>query len=71
MAAADEAFRLARSRREFGIGVVAETILAEQEFTRLRLDQLNAIGRHNKAQYQLLRATGDIGVSAGSDLRKP
>ncbi len=71
MAAADEAFRLARSRREFGIGVVAETILAEQEFTRLQLDQLNAISRHNKAQYQLLRVTGDLGVSAGSEPRKP
>ncbi len=71
MAAADEAFRLARSRREFGIGVVAETILAEQEFTRLRLDQLNAISRHNKAQYQLLRVTGDLGVSSATGPRKP
>ncbi len=71
MAAADEAFQLARGRREFGIGVVAETILAEQEFTRLRLDRLNAISRHNKAQYQLLRVTGDLGVSAGSGPRKP
>ena len=65
MAAVDEAFRLARSRREFGIGVVAETILAEQEFTRVRLDLLNSVSRHNKAQYSLFRATVDLGSSYG------
>ena len=41
VAAAEEAFRLARERREFGVAVVLETIQAEQDLTRLRSDYVN------------------------------
>lgn len=58
LAAAEEAFRLARGRKEFGVGVVLETIQAEQELTRSRQDYFNAVSDQNKAQYQLLRALG-------------
>jgi len=59
LAAAEEAFRLARERKEFGVGMVLETIQAEQELTRLRSDYANTVGELNKAQYLLLRAVGD------------
>ena len=58
LAAAEEAFRLARGRKEFGVGIVLETIQAEQELTRLRQDYFNAVSDQNKAQYLLLRALG-------------
>src|SRR5262249_31423753 len=41
LAAAEEAFRLARERKEFGVGVVLEALQAEQELTRLRQDYFN------------------------------
>ena len=60
VAAAEEAFRLARERREFGVAVVLETIQAEQDLTRLRSDYANIVGEFNKAQYLLLRAVGGV-----------
>jgi len=61
LAAAEEAFQLARGRKEFGVGVVLETIQAEQELTRLRQDFFNTVSEFNQAQYQLLRAAGGLG----------
>lgn len=58
--AAEEGFKLAQQRKEFGVGVVLETIQSEQELTRARLDYLKAIADFNKAQYALLRATGRL-----------
>jgi outer membrane protein TolC len=58
--AAEESLRLAQQRKEFGVGIVLETIQAEQELTRTRLDYLRAIADFNKAQYGLLRATGKL-----------
>jgi outer membrane protein TolC len=60
LAAAEETFRLARERKEFGVGVVLEAIQAEQELTRLRQDYFNTVSEFNQAQYQLLRATGGL-----------
>ena len=60
LTAAEEMFRLARERKEFGVGVVLETIQAEQELTRLRQDYFNTVSEFNQAQYQLLRATGGL-----------
>jgi outer membrane protein TolC len=60
LTAAEEAFRLARERKEFGVGVVLETIQAEQELTRLRQDYFNAVSDQNKAQYLLQRAVGGV-----------
>jgi outer membrane protein TolC len=64
LAAAEEAFRLTRERREFGVGVVLETIQAEQELTRLRSDYVITVGEFNKAQYSLLRAVGGTQLRA-------
>src|SRR5206468_2813050 len=40
--AGQETLRLSRERKQFGVGAVLETIQAEQELTRARLDLLNA-----------------------------
>jgi outer membrane protein TolC len=63
LAAAEQTFRLARERKEFAVGVVLETIQAEQELTRLRHDYFNTVGEFNKAQYQLLKAIGSATAS--------
>ena len=51
---------LARERREFGVGVVLETIQSEQDLTRARLDYLAILAEQNKAQYGLQRARGAL-----------
>lgn len=60
LAAAEATFRLAGERKEFGVGIVLETIQAEQELTRLRQDYVNSLGEFNKGQYLLLKAIGAI-----------
>jgi outer membrane protein TolC len=57
---AEEALRLGQERKEFGVGVVLETILAEQDLARARNDYLNIVTDYNKAQYALLRALGRL-----------
>src|SRR5438128_1273172 len=57
---AEEALRLGQERKEFGVGVVLETILAEQDLARARNDYLNIVTEYNKAQYALLRALGRL-----------
>jgi outer membrane protein TolC len=57
---AAEALRLGQERKEFGVGVVLETILAEQDLARARNDYLNIVTDYNKAQYTLLRALGRL-----------
>jgi len=58
--AAEETLRLSQARKEFAVGGVLETILAEQELTRARLDYLNALAEYNKAQYGLVWAVGGL-----------
>ncbi len=57
---AEEALRLGEERKEFGVGVVLETILAEQDLARARNDYLNIVTDYNKTQYALLRALGRL-----------
>jgi outer membrane protein TolC len=57
---AEEALRLGQERKEFGVGVVLETIQAEQDLSRVRNDYLNIVTDYNKAQYSLLRALGRL-----------
>jgi outer membrane protein TolC len=57
---AAEALRLAQERKEFGVGVVLETILAQQELSRVRNDYLTIVTDYNRAQYALLRALGRL-----------
>src|SRR5437660_1554790 len=66
---AAEALRLAQERKEFGVGVVLETIQAQQELSRVRNDYLNIVTDYNKTQYALLRALGRL--SAPDDRSPP
>jgi outer membrane protein TolC len=59
---AEEALRLSQQRKEFGVGVVLETILAQQELSRVRNDYLNIVTDYNKTQYELLKALGHVGA---------
>jgi outer membrane protein TolC len=58
LAAAEEGLRLAQQRQEFGVGVVLENIVAEQDLTRTRNDYLKVTTEFNKAQYRLAKAIG-------------
>jgi len=60
LAAAEEGLRLAQERKEYAVGAVLETIQAEQDLTRARLDYLKAIAEFNKAQYALSRTIGKL-----------
>ena len=68
LAAAEEGLRLAQQRKEFAVGIVLETIQAEQDLTRARLDYLKTVADFNKAQYNLAKATGRL--SDSSSIRK-
>lgn len=59
-AAATETLRLTRERKQLGVGLVLEDLQAQQELVRARNDYLNAIADYNKAQYELLRALGNL-----------
>ncbi len=61
LATAEESLRLTRQRREFAVGIVLESIQAEQDLTRIRSDYLAAIAEFNKAQYALNKALGALG----------
>jgi outer membrane protein TolC len=61
---AEEALRLGKERKEFGVGVVLETILAEQDLARARNDYLSIVTDYNKTQYALLRALGRLSAPA-------
>ena len=56
--AAEENNKLTHERQEFAVGIVLETVTAEQELTRARLDYLEAVTAHNAAQYMLQQAVG-------------
>ena len=58
LAAATELMTLTLGRKEFGVGAVLETIQAEQDLTRARLDYLTLLTEHNIAQFALVRAVG-------------
>lgn len=54
----------------FGVGVVLETILAQQEeLSRVRNDYLNIVTDYNKTQYALQRALGRLNSSGGTAVR--
>lgn len=58
VAASEAMVRLARERQASQIGVVLEYLLAQEELTRARQSQIEAITGFNKAQHALLRAVG-------------
>ncbi|MCD6048971.1 MAG: putative outer membrane protein [Verrucomicrobia bacterium] len=55
---AQKTVQLTRERKSFGVGIVLESIQAEQELNRVRNDYFEAVAEHNKAQYALARAIG-------------
>jgi outer membrane protein TolC len=59
VAAAQEALKLARERKEFAVGIVLETLQSEQDVTKARLDYVNTVMELNKAQYRLKAAVGE------------
>jgi outer membrane protein TolC len=63
LTAAEEGLRLAQQRQEFGVGIVLENILAEQDLTRARTDYLKAVAEFNKAQFGLSKAVGAMPVT--------
>ncbi len=64
---ANEALRLTRARKQFGVGIVLEDIQAQQAVTQARSDYFTAIAEFDKAQYGLNKAVG--GASEGSTSR--
>jgi outer membrane protein TolC len=66
---AEEALRLGEQRKEFGVGVVLETILAQQELSRVRNDYLNIVTDYDKAQHPLLRALGRLSPTPSNTSR--
>jgi outer membrane protein TolC len=58
LTAGQKTLDLSRDRKEFGVGVVAETIQSEQDLTRARREYFAAVAEYNKAQYSLRRAIG-------------
>jgi outer membrane protein TolC len=59
LATAEETLRLARSRRQFGVGVVLEYLLAQQDYSTAQTGYVGAIADYNKAQFTLTYAIGD------------
>ena len=59
-AVCQQALRLAQQRKEFAVGVVLESIQAEQDLTQARLDYLKIVADFNSAQYELKKTTGKL-----------
>jgi outer membrane protein TolC len=71
--AADQTLRLSQERKQFGVGAVLETIQAEEELTRARLEYFNSLAEYNKAQYALHKAIGGFSSPLGRnhDMKTP
>lgn len=65
---ANEALRLTRERKQFGVGIVLEDIQAQQAVTQAQSDYITAVAEFNKAQYALSRA---VGAGPGSATPSP
>jgi outer membrane protein TolC len=58
LASAQKTLDLSRERKEFGVGIVAETIQSEQDLTRARREYLGILARYNQACFTLRWAVG-------------
>ena len=67
LATANEAFRLTRERKQYGVGVVLEDIQAQQALTQARSDYVTAVAEHDKAQYELNKAVGGLPTARSPD----
>jgi outer membrane protein TolC len=57
---AKDALELTRQRKQFGVGVVLEDIQAAEALTQARADYVTAVTEHEKAQYALTYAVGEM-----------
>lgn len=55
----EAALQLAMRRKEFSVGVVMETVQAQQDALQAKFDYLQTLTEANKAQYRLRHAIGD------------
>jgi outer membrane protein TolC len=69
LSTASETVRLARERKEFGVGAVLEDLQAQQELVRARSDFLGAVADFNNAQFALRRAVGSAIGPASAGVR--
>jgi len=60
LSTASEVLRLSSARREFGVAAVLENIQAQQDLARARSEYLRIVAEHNKAQYALYAAIGNV-----------
>jgi outer membrane protein TolC len=67
LATANEAFRLTRERKQYGVGIVLEDIQSQQALTQARSDYVTAVAEHDKAQYELNKAVGGLPMANSSD----
>ena len=51
---------MARQRKEFAVGMVLETVQAEQDLTRARRDYLKTVAEYDQAQYALCKIVGKL-----------
>lgn len=64
LAAADASLELSQSRYADGVGLELEVLEAQQALTEARITLVSAIEETNRAQAALLRATGQISLTA-------
>jgi len=72
LASAQKTLELSRDRKEFGVGIVAETIQSEQDLTRARREYLGILASYNQACFTLRWALGallDPGSEKGRDAK--
>ncbi len=58
LTAAEETLKLSQQRKEFGVGVVLETLEAGQDYALARQEYLRVLADHNTAQFNLRAAVG-------------
>jgi outer membrane protein TolC len=68
---ATETLRLARERKQYGVGVVLEDVQAQQDLARARSDYVSAIAEYNKSQYGLSHAVGSAPSPVAANGQQP
>lgn len=58
LTSAAETLNVTRQRKQYGVGVVLEDLLAQQDLDRARADYISLLAEFNKTQYHLSRSVG-------------
>jgi outer membrane protein TolC len=69
LATASETLRLTRARKQFGVGIVLEDIQAQQALTQARSDYVTAVADYDKAQYEVIKASGGLSDDVKAERR--